>query len=179
MMMQDLIFIGDEVPFLLAVAGDGGAGHGEFQSEIRFDCGVDDRVEAEDLLGAVRVFGVSPHADPGIHVVRQFGTPKEEGVGLGAVAQDDICKDAPFDDQIEVLPSQLLLNAKDLIEDAGIFRVDLLKTESQNLHLGSGDFGMNGEPAGGAFHLDADLLMKGRLIGMVQPVADPYFEHFR
>ena len=47
------------------------------------------------LFDAVRVFGVSPHADPGVHVMRQLGTSKEEGVGLGAVAQDDLCKDAP------------------------------------------------------------------------------------
>ena len=146
---------------------------GQFYPEIQFDGSINNRVKAEDFLDAVRVFGVSPHADPGIHVMRQLGTLEEEGVGLGAVAQDDLCKDAPFDDQIEVLPLQLFLNTEDLIEDTGIFRIGLLKTESQNLHLGSGGFGMNGEAAGGAFHLDADLFMKGLLIGMVQPVADP------
>jgi hypothetical protein len=104
--------------------------------------------------------------------MRQLGTSEEEGVGLGAVAQDDLCKDAPFDDQIQVLPSQLLLNVKDLIEDTGIFRIGILKTESQNLHLGPLDFAMNGEAAGGALHIDADLFMKGLLIGMIQPVAD-------
>ena len=132
----------------------------------------DNRVKAENLLDAVRVFGVSPHADPGVHVMRQLGTSEEEGVGLGAVAQDDLCKDAPFDDQIEVLPLQIFLNAKDLIEDTGIFRIGILKTETQNLHLGPLHFGMNGEAAGGAFHLDADLFMKGLLVGMVQPLAD-------
>ena len=105
--------------------------------------------------------------------MRQLGTSEEKGVGLGAVAQDDLCKDAPFDDQIEVLPSQLFLNAKDLIEDTGLFRIGLLKSEGQDFHLGSVDFGMNGDAAGGAFHLDSDLLMKGLLIGMVEPVADP------
>ena len=105
--------------------------------------------------------------------MRQLGTPKEEGVGLGAIAQDNLCKDAPFDDQIETLPLQLFLNAKDLIEDAGLFRVGLLKSEGQDLHLGPVDFGIFRKPAGGAFHLDTDLFMKGLLIGMVQPVADP------
>ena len=146
---------------------------GSSNPEIEFDGSIDNRVKSEDLLDTVRVFGVSPHADSGVHVMRQLGTSKEEGVGLGAVAQNDLCKDAPFDDQIEVLPLQLFLNAEDLIEDAGFFRIGLLKSEGQDLHLGPGDFGIFRKPTGGAFHLDADLFMKGLLIGMVEPVADP------
>jgi hypothetical protein len=105
--------------------------------------------------------------------MRQLGTSKEEGVGLGAVAQDDLCKEAPLDDQIEVFPLQLFLNAKDLIEDTGLFRIGLLKSEGQNLHFGPGDFGILREPTGGAFHLDADLFMKGLFVGMAEPIADP------
>jgi hypothetical protein len=105
--------------------------------------------------------------------MRQLGTSKEEGVGLGAVAQDNLGKEAPFDDQVEVFPLQLFLNAKDLIEDTGLFRIGLLKSEGQDFHLGPGDFGIFRKPTGGAFHLDADLLMKGLLIGMVEPVMDP------
>ncbi|MDO8722685.1 MAG: hypothetical protein Q7J31_10750 [Syntrophales bacterium] len=61
-MMQDLIFIGDKMPSLLAVAGDDGAGYGQFYPKIEFDGGIDNRVKAEYLLDAVGVFGVSPHA---------------------------------------------------------------------------------------------------------------------
>jgi hypothetical protein len=172
-MIEDLIFIRDKVPPLLAVAGDCSTGHGKFQSEIKFDGSVYNRIESEDFLDSVGVFGVSPHADPGVHVMRQFGTSKEEGVGLGAVTQDNLGKEAPFDDQIKVLPLQLFLNAKDLLEDAGIFRIGILKSEGQNLHLGPGDFGIFRKPTGGAFHLDADLFMKDLLIGMVEPVIDP------
>ena len=93
-MMQDMIFVRDKVPSLLAVAGDDSAGHGKFQSEIKFDGSVYNRIESEDLLDSVGVFGVSPHADPGVHVMRQFGTSKEERVGLGAVTQDNLGKDA-------------------------------------------------------------------------------------
>ena len=82
-------------------------------------------------------------------------------------------KTPPFDDQIEVLPLQLFLNAKDLIEDTGFFRIGLLKSEGQNLHFGPLILASTGKPTGGALHLDADLFMKGLLIGMVQPVADP------
>ena len=46
-MMQDLIFVGDKVPSLLAVAGDNGAGHGQFYPEIQFDGGIDNRVKAK------------------------------------------------------------------------------------------------------------------------------------
>lgn len=53
MMIENLIFIRDKMPSLLAVAGDDGAGHGKFQSEIRFDGSVDNCVETEDLLDAV------------------------------------------------------------------------------------------------------------------------------
>ena len=105
--------------------------------------------------------------------MRQLGTSKEEGVGLGAVAHDDLGKDAPFDDQIEIPPLQLFLNAENLVEDTGVFRSGLLKSESQNLHFGPLNFGINGEPTGGAFHLDADLFMKGLFIRMVQPVENP------
>ena len=77
------MFVGDKVPSLLAVAGDDGAGHGQFYPEIRFDGSIDNRVKAEDLL-----------EDPGVHVMRRLGTSKEEGFGLGAVAQNDLCKDA-------------------------------------------------------------------------------------
>ena len=49
-MMQDLILVGDKMPSLFAVAGDSGAGHGQFYPEIQFDGGIDNRVKAEDLL---------------------------------------------------------------------------------------------------------------------------------
>jgi hypothetical protein len=176
-MIEDLIFIRDKMPSLLAVAGDESASHGKFQSEIRFDGSVDNRIKAEDLLDAVGVFGVSPDADPGISIMRQLGTPEAEGIGFGRIPHSNFCKDTPLDDQIEVLPLQLLLNAKDLIEDTGILRIGLLKSEGQDLYLGPGDFGIFRKPTGGAF-LDADLLMKGLLIGMVEPVADPSLNIF-
>ena len=172
-MIDNLIFIRDKMPSFLAVTGDRGAGHGKFYPEIEFDGSVDNRVKAEDFLDAVGVFGVSPHADPGVHVMRQLGTSKEEGVGLGAVAQNDLRENAPFDDQIEVLSLQLFLNAKDLIEDAGIFRIGLFQNKGKDFHLGPGYFDIFRKPTRGAFHLDADLLMKGLLIGMVDPVMDP------
>lgn len=36
-MMQDLIFVGDKVPPLFAIAGDGGAGYGQFYPESKFE----------------------------------------------------------------------------------------------------------------------------------------------
>ena len=95
--------------------------------------------------------------------MRQLGTSEEEGIGLGAVAHDDFCKDSPLDDQIEVFPLQFFPNAEDLIEDAGLFRIGLCQAECHDLHLGPGvgGFGIFREPAGGAFHLDADLLYIG------------------
>ena len=170
MMMQNLIFVGDKVPSLFAVTGDGGTGHRQFYPELQFDGSVDNCIKSEDLLYTVGVFGVSPHADPGINVVRQLGTSKEEGVRFGVVAQDDFRKDPPFDDQVEVFPLQSFLNAKDLIEDAGILRIGHLKSESQDFHLGPGGFGIFRKAAGGAFHLDAYLSMKCLLVGMVQPI---------
>lgn len=77
-MIEDLIFIDNEVPPLFSVSGDRGAGHGKFYSEIEFDGGVDNCIKAEDLLDAVGVLGVSSHTDPGIAIMRQLGTPKAE-----------------------------------------------------------------------------------------------------
>src|SRR5659263_120961 len=85
MMIDDLIFVRNKVPSLLAVSGNDGTCHGQFYPEIEFDGGIYNRVKSEDLLDAVRVFGVSPDADPGVHVMRQLGTPEEEGVGLGRI----------------------------------------------------------------------------------------------
>ena len=51
----------------------------------------------------LRSFLLSAHSR-WIRLAINFGTSKEEGVGLGAVAHDDFCKGAPFDDQVEVLP---------------------------------------------------------------------------
>jgi hypothetical protein len=149
------------------------AGHGQFYPERQFDRGINDGVKAEDLLGAVRVFGVSPHADSGTQIMRQLGTPEEAGGALGAIAENDLCKDAPFNHQIEPRPLQFLLNAEDLVKDARLSRVAFLKTEGKDLHLGPRNFGMDGEPAGGAFHLDADLFIKSSLLRMIQPVEDP------
>lgn len=173
-MMEDLIFIRDKVSSLFAVAGYGGASHGDFQSEIRLNGRVNDGVEAEDFLGAVGVFGVFPHADFGIQIRGQFGTGEEEGIGFGAVAQDDLCKEAPFDDQIQMSPLQLFLNPEDLVKDTGLFRIGLVKTEGKEFHLGPGDFGLSWEPMRGAFHFDADFFKKR--LRMVQAVEDSFLD---
>ena len=40
-MVHDLDFVGNRVPAFFAVAGDSGASHGKFYSQIQFDGGVD------------------------------------------------------------------------------------------------------------------------------------------
>ena len=174
-MLENLLFVGDKVPSLFGVTGDGGAGHRQFYSEIEFDCGINDGVKAEDLLRVIGVFGIAPHADSGIQIARQFGAAEEEGIGFGAVAKGDFGKDAPFDDQVQMGLLQFFLNPEDLVEDAWLFRIGLLETEGKDLHLGPGYFGIIGEAGGGAFDLDADFLEKVRL---VQAVEDPFSDIF-
>jgi len=86
-MVQDLVFVRDKVSAFFAVAGDGGAGHGEFYSQVQFDGGVDNGIESEDLLDTVGIFGVSPDANSRIEVIRHSGTAKGEGISFGGRPQ--------------------------------------------------------------------------------------------
>jgi len=172
-MLHDLDFISDKVSSLLAVAGDGGAGHGQLYPEIQLDGGVDNGIEAEDLLDAVRVLGVSPHADFRIGIMGHFGTPEEEGIGFGAVPQNDLCKDPSLYHQIEPRLLQFFLDAKYLVEDTRLFRIGLPKTEGQDLYLGPRYFGMIGKPLGRAFDLHPHVFEKRCPVRMVQPIEYP------
>jgi hypothetical protein len=78
MVREDLLFVGDKVPSLFGIACDGTAGYREFQPQIHLDGGIDEGVEAEDLLLAIWVLGVTANADPGIHVGGEFRAAKKE-----------------------------------------------------------------------------------------------------
>ena len=77
-MVHDLDFVGNKVPAFFAVAGDSGASHGKFYSQIQFDGGVDNGIESEDLLFAVGIFGVSSDADSRVGIVRHLGHLKKK-----------------------------------------------------------------------------------------------------
>ena len=88
------------------------------------------------LVGVLRV---TSDANPGLHVRGELRAAKEEGVILGTVIQSDFCDEPPFDDKIEIGLLEFILKVEDLVEDAGVFRVGLLKAKGQDLHSWSGD----------------------------------------
>jgi len=177
-MVHDLDFVGNKVPAFFAVAGDSGASHGKFYSQIQFDGGVDNGIESEDLLFAVGIFGVSSDADSRVGIVRHFGTPEEEGIGFGGVPHDNFRKDPSFDHQIEPCLLKFFLDAKDLVEDAGLFRIGLLQAEGKDLHFGAGYLGMIGESLGGAFNLYPHVFEERLPVRIVQPIEDPSADIF-
>ena len=108
-MLQDLLSVGDKVPPLLSITGNGGTGYRQLQPKLQLDGGIDNGVKAKDLLFSIRVLRVSAHSDSGIHIRGEFGAAKEEGVGEGIIIQDDFSEHPSLDHQIKTGPVQLFL----------------------------------------------------------------------
>jgi len=139
---------------------------------------LDNGIEAEDLLFAVGILGVSSDANSRVGIVRHFGAPEEEGIGFGGVPHDNFCKDPSLDHQIEPCLLNLFLDAKYLVKDAGLFRIGLLQAEGKDLHFGAGYLGMIGESLGGAFNLYPHVFEERLPVRIVQPIEDPSADIF-
>ena len=135
-MLQDLLSVGDKVPSLLSITGNGGTGHRQLQPKLQLDRGIDNGVKAKDLLLSIRVLRVSAHTDSGIHIRGELGAAKKEGVGKGIIIQNDFGEHPSLDHQIETGPLQFFLESEDLVEDTGPIEVSLLKTKGEDFHLG-------------------------------------------
>ena len=99
---------------------------------------------------------VSAHPDSGIHIRRELGAAKKEGVGFSAVMQDDAGDHSPFDDEIEACCLEFFLDIEDLVKDTGLIGIGLLKTEGQDLHPGF--FDIRRKPGRRAVNPDTDFL---------------------
>jgi hypothetical protein len=116
--------------------------------------------------------GIAAHSNSCIHVGRELGTTKEERIGLCAFTHDNFCDESPFDNKIEPRSLKLLLDAEDLVEDAGLVWIGLSKAKGEDLHLGS--WYMVGESVGRAICFDANLLAQddpGRICKAIQASA--------
>jgi len=165
---EDLLPVENKMFTLLGVAGQRGAGHGQFQTKVDLDGGIDHGIEPENFLLSVGVLRVTSDADSSIHVRGELRAAKEEGVILDTVIQSDLCDETSFDDKIEIGFSECILKVEDLVEDAGVFRVGLLKAKCQDLHLRSGDIW--GESMGRAFCTDADFFAQYDLMRISETV---------
>ena len=87
--------------------------------KLQLDGGIDDGIEAEDLLFAIGVLGVATYTDAGIEVRRQFGAAEEEGVS--AFGEIHLGEQSSLDHQIETGLLEGFLETEDLIEDARFF----------------------------------------------------------
>ena len=171
--------VGDKMFALFGVACQGGAGHGQFQSKLELDRGIDHSIKSEYLLLSVGVLRIASNSDPGIHVGGELRATKEEGVIFGNVIDGDSGNDASLEDEIEACGLKFFLEVEDLIEDTtGPARrlcgeavgVSLLKAKGQDLHLGSGD--IRGKPVGRAVCPDADFFAHDNFARISEAVKD-------
>ena len=139
MVCEDLLPVKDKMFTLLGVSGQCGAGHGQFQTKVEFDGGIDHGIETEDLLLSLGVLGITSNADPGIRVGWELRAAKEKRIFFGPVIQGNFSNEAPLDDKIEIGLLEFILKIEDLVEDAGVLVVGLLKAKGQDLHPWSGD----------------------------------------
>lgn len=126
-MLEDLLFDGNKLVAFLGIAGDGEAGHRQFDTECKLDGGADDGVVAEDFLFTIWILGIDSYTDSGLCIGGQLWATKEEGVGL--LCEVNLLDDAPFYHEVEACVLELFFEAEDLIEGAGVLRVGLLETQ--------------------------------------------------
>ena len=172
-MSKELLPVGDKMFALFGVACQGGAGHGQFQPKLEFDRGIDHGIKSEDLLLAVGILGIAANPNSCVHIGGQPGATKEEGIGFCAVAQDNAGDESSFNDKIEPSPLKLLLEAEDLVEDAGLVGICFLKKKGQDFHPGSGDIW--GKPVGRAVCPDADFFAHDNFARISKAVKDALF----
>lgn len=154
----DLLLVGDEVAPLKGIPCQGGAGHGELDSEIHLNGGVDHGVVAEDFLLPVGVLGISSNSDLGVEIRGELRAAEVEGV-VGS-HEDDLGEYPSFDSDIEAGVPELILETEDAVEGVVRIGIGLLKCEHEDLHLGPW---LIGRKAGrGAFDLDAHLLSQNQ-----------------
>lgn len=108
-MSEYLFSVGDKVPALFGITGNGGTRHRQLQPEFQLDGGIDDGVESEDFLFAIWILRVSAHSDSGIHIRGELGAAKEKGVVKGIIIHDDLGEHSSLDHQIETGPLQAFL----------------------------------------------------------------------
>jgi len=171
MVCEDLFSIDDKISALFGIACDGVTCHREFECEIEFDGCVDNGIEAEDFLLAVGVLRMTPNANSCVPIGGELGTAKEEGIGFYAVAQDNAGDESSFDDEIEPCSLKLFLEAEDLVENAGLVGIGLLKAKGEDLHPRSWD--MVRESVRRAVNLDPDFLAKDDPGRICKTIKDP------
>ena len=135
-MFEYLLSVGDKVPALFSITGNGGTGHRQLQPKFQLNGGIDNGVKAKDFLLLIRVLRVSAHSYSGIHIRRELGAAKKEGVGRSIVAYGNFSEYPSLDHQIETGPLQFFLESEDLVEDTGSIEVSFLKTKGEDFHLG-------------------------------------------
>jgi hypothetical protein len=156
---------------LLSVAGDSGAGHRQFKSQIQLDGGIDHGIEPEDLLLAIGVLGVAANPDSGIHISGEFRAAKEERIGLDAVIEGDTGDHSPFDDKIKACSLQFFFKIEDLVGDTGLVGIGLVKAKCQNLNLWS--LNIRWKPVRRTVCLDANFLVDNDSGRISEAVNDP------
>jgi len=174
MMQQDLLFVGDEVTALKGVAGNGGAGYGQLQCQVQLDRGINDSIEAEDLLFPVGVLGVAAHTDSGVLIRGEFRTTEEEGVSTLGKIHPGEC--SSFDNQVETGLLKSFLEAEDLVEETWPFRISFLQGQGEHFDLGPRYIWR--EALRGAMDLDTDFLPRNQPAWISKAVEHPATDIF-
>ena len=170
---SDLFLERDEGISFLGIAGDGDAGDGKFDSQLRFDgCG-NDGVVAEDLLGLIGIGGHAADADAGVSVVREFGAAETDRIRCFSKegGDQDFINVGLSKSENQAEFGEGFLDAEELeviAVDGGELIGSVFEGEGKDCEFGA--FDVLGEVGIGAFGADAALFAGDDLRGLLDSV---------
>lgn len=179
MELADLFLQGDEGISFLGITGDGDAGDGKFDSQLRFDgCG-DDGVVTEDLLGLIGIGGHAADADAGVAVVREFGAAKTDRIRCFTKegGKQDFMNVGLSKSENQTEFGEGFLDVEELeviAVDSGEFIGSVFKGEGKDCEFGA--FDVLGEVGIGAFDTDAAFFAEDNLSGILDSVEHPVMD---
>ncbi len=95
---------------------------------------------------------------------------------VSIITQNNFGEHSPFDNEIKAGILEFFFEPKDLIKDAWLFRIGLLKRKRQEFYLGPLD--ILWKVGRRALQPDADFFSRDNLLGIVEPVEDSSMDVF-
>jgi hypothetical protein len=114
--------------------------------------------------------GVPADPDASLHIRGKLGAGEAKGVDF--VSQVDGIEQSPPGNEIQVQPSQFILNTEELIEETWPLGIGLLETQDQELHFRP--FEVLREIGTGTLHLYPDLFSGNDPLRLTQAIKDSF-----
>ncbi|MEE9152125.1 MAG: hypothetical protein V3U20_09890, partial [Thermoplasmata archaeon] len=128
----------------------------------------------KDFLFPGWILWIPSNTNPCIHVRGELRTSEKERVSI--ITQNNFGEHSPFDNEIKAGILEFFFEPKDLIKDAWLFRIGLLKRKRQEFYLGPLD--ILWKVGRRALQPDADFFSRDNLLGIVEPVEDSSMDVF-